>query len=368
MDITAAVVRKKSTPFVLEQLLLDDPRDNEVVVRLTATGICHTDLIVRDQYYPVPLPAVLGHEGAGIVERVGRRVTRVAKGDAVVMSFGWCGHCPRCLDGSPAYCDHMWPHNFGGKRPGDGSPTLHDATGAPVGGYFFSQSSFATHALGTETSVVPVPREAPLDYLGPLGCGLQTGAGAILNTLRPRAGDSVAVFGAGSVGLAGIMAAAIAGCGPVIAADINPARLELALALGATHAVDPGGTDPVAEIRRATGGGAACALETTGIPSVLRQAVDALCNRGVVGVIGAPPMGTEASFDVNDVLAHGKSIRGVVQGDSVSRRFIPVLAGLFAAGRFPIDRLVRFYDFRDINRAAADSEAGITIKPVLRFP
>lgn len=360
----AAIVYAKGQPFTIEEVELDTPRDNEVQVRIVGAGICHTDLIVRDQYYPVPLPAVLGHEGCGVVEQVGARVTKVQPGDHVVLTYLSCGACMNCQRGRPVYCLNLFPLNFGGARA-DGSATLH-CRGNVIHGAFFGQSSFGTYALATERNVVKVRKDVPLEILGPLGCGVQTGAGAVMNALRPEVGSSLVVFGSGSVGLSAIMAARVIGCTVIIAVDVKPARLALARELGATHTVNVGETDAIEEIRRITGGGAMYSLELTGSPQVLRQAVDVLIPTGVCGVIGAPPMGTEVSLDINTILL-GRTVRGIIEGDSVPDIFIPQLIDLYSQGRFPFDRLLTSYPFDQINQAAADSEHGETIKPILQF-
>jgi len=365
MQITAAVTPGKSQPFVIETIELEDPRPDEVRVKVVATGLCHTDLVVRDQYYPTPLPAVLGHEGAGIVDAVGTAVTKVKPGDPVVLSYKACGSCHSCKEGEQAYCLDLFAQNFAGRRSDGTSPLKRH--GEPIAGMFFAQSSFATFALAHETNVVKVRADAPLELLGPLGCGVQTGAGAVMNTLNPRAGSSIAIFGAGSVGLSAVMAAYTIGCTPIIAIDPNESRRELALDLGATHAIDPTADDPVAAIKAITGTGAFYSLETSSLPKVFRQAVDCLTLRGVCGLIGAAPLGTEASFDMNEIL-FGRTIRGVIEGDSVPDIFIPRLVELFMQGRFPLDRLTRKYPLEEINQAAADSEAGTTIKPILVMP
>lgn len=363
MKITAAVVREKEQPFSIEELDLEEPRADEILVRVVATGVCHTDLIVRDQYYPVPLPVVLGHEGAGVVEGIGEGITKVGPGDHVVLSYSYCGACVNCKQGQLGYCLDLFAQNFGGARP-DGSSAL-SQDGETVHGHFFSQSSFATHALATERNVVKVRRDVPLELLGPLGCGIQTGAGGVLNALHPRAGSSIAVFGAGAVGMSAVMAAFVAGCTSIIAVDVKPARLELARELGATHAINAAETDPVEEIQRITGGGANYSLETTALPEVFRQAVDSLTLTGVCGLIGAAPLGTEVSLDMNNIL-FGRTVRGIIEGDSVPDIFIPRLIDLYAQGRFPFDRLLRFYGLDEINQAAADSGEGTAMKPVLR--
>ncbi|HEX4409887.1 MAG TPA: NAD(P)-dependent alcohol dehydrogenase [Xanthobacteraceae bacterium] len=345
---------------------LEEPRPDEVLVRIVATGMCHTDLVIRDQVYPVPMPIVLGHEGAGIVERVGAAVRKVLPGDHVVLSFMSCGHCGRCAMGQPAYCEKGHPLCFGGTRE-DGSTAMRDTASTPVHDHFFGQSSFGTYALANERTVVKVPKDLPLERLGPLGCGVQTGAGAVMNALKIGPGASFAAFGSGSVGLSAIMAAKVVGATTVIAVDVIPSRLALAKELGATHTVNPTETDPIAAIRAATNGGADFALETTGLPAVVRLAVDALGTRGTCGIVGAAPIGTTGSFDMGGLMSPGKGIRGIIQGDSVPELFIPQLIELHRQGRFPFDRLLKFYSFDDINQAAADSETGVTIKPVLRM-
>jgi aryl-alcohol dehydrogenase len=201
--------------------------------------------------------------------------------------------------------------------------------------------------------------------MGPLGCGIQTGAGAIMNALKPGVGSSIAVFGAGSVGLSAIMAAKAVGCTQIIAVDMNDARLELARELGATHVINPASTNTLDKIRDISGGGVQFSLECTSHPKVLRQAVDCLRIPGVCGLVGAAPLGTEASLDMNTVL-FGRTLRGIIEGDSVPKVFIPQLIELWRAGRFPFDRLVKYYALEDINQAVADSESGVVLKPILK--
>jgi aryl-alcohol dehydrogenase len=365
-QIRAAVARETGKPLQFESASLEAPRDNEVLVRMVATGVCHTDMVVRDQQFQTPLPMILGHEGAGVVEQVGRNVTTVAVGDHVVLTYMYCGLCSPCATGHPAHCANMGQLNFGGGRL-DGSSSACDHHGGELHDHFFGQSSFATHAVASELNVVKVPKDVPLELLGPLGCGIQTGAGAVLNAMKVHAGSSFAAFGTGAVGLAAIMAARVAGATKIIAVDVNAARLSLALELGATHAINSRETDPVEEIRKLTGGGADFTLECSGRAAVLRQAIDSVGLLGTCGIVGATPQGTEASFNVNDVMIPGRRIMGIVQGDVVSRTFIPQLIELFQQGRFPFDRLVKFYTFDQVNEAMADSESGVTIKPILRF-
>jgi aryl-alcohol dehydrogenase len=362
--VKAAVVRQKSGPFELEEIRLDAPREHEVLVRIRGTGICHTDIVVRDQYFPTPLPAVLGHEGAGIVEQVGAAVTKVAPGDHVVLTYASCGVCANCQKGLYGYCPDLYARNFSGARP-DGSSPCCSAHGEKLGGYFFAQSSFGEFALATERNVVKVRRDVPIEIMGPLGCGIQTGAGAVMNALKPGAGSSIAVFGAGSVGLAAIMAARVVGCTTIIAIDVNPARLALAEELGATHTIDAADSDPVRWIASLTGGdGVQYSLECTGIPKVVRQAVDCLRLTGTCGVIGVAPLGTEVALDLNTIL-FGRNVRGIIEGDSIPDIFIPQLVDLWDQGRFPFDRLIRKYPLSQINEAVHASERGEVLKAIV---
>ncbi|MFB6892770.1 NAD(P)-dependent alcohol dehydrogenase [Kitasatospora sp. NPDC056327] len=369
----AAVVREAGGPFRLETVRLDGPRPDEVLVRIRAVGICHTDLSVRAGRTPAPLPAVLGHEGAGTVEAVGGAVTRVRPGDRVVLTFDSCGACPSCRTGRPVRCDHWGALNlFGGRRP-DGSATVRGTgrhRGAPLHGHFFGQSSFAGYALASERNAVPVPGPpVPFELLAPFGCGVQTGAGAVFNVLRPGPGDTLVVFGAGAVGLAAVLAARSTPAVRIVAVDLRPARLALARELGATDVVDAGAGDPVAAVRALTGGrGAEHTLETSGSVRALRQAVEALAVGGTCGVVGAPPAGSEVALDVPGLLAGAPRIVGVNQGASVPERFLPALVDLFRAGRLPVDRLVRTYPFADVEEAAAAAGAGEAVKPVLMLP
>ncbi|MGH3697362.1 MAG: NAD(P)-dependent alcohol dehydrogenase [Pseudonocardiaceae bacterium] len=366
---TAAVARGIDEPFQLIDIRLDEPRPHEVLVRITAVGMCHTDLSVRAGHTPFPLPAVLGHEGAGVVERVGHAVRSVTEGDQVVISFDSCGMCLACETGRPVQCAHWEPLNLLGGSRLDGSPTM-ASVGAhadqPLHGCFFGQSSFATLALASERNVVKVPPAAPLELLGPLGCGVQTGAGAILNVLKPTPGSTVAVFGGGAVGLSAALAAQLTGATRIVVVDIVPCRLALARELGVTDIVDARADDPVRAIFDLTGGaGAEYTLETSGVTRVLRQAVDALAVDGYCGVVGAPPSGSEASLDVPQMLARSSHIVGINQGASVPRQFIPALIELHLKGRLPFERFIRTFPFTDIEQAAQAALTGDVVKPVL---
>jgi aryl-alcohol dehydrogenase len=356
---------ERSGRWSLEELELVDPAPHEVVVRVVASGICQTDVHARDGYFPVPWPAVYGHEGTGIVERVGAAVKAVAPGDHVIMASPGCGECANCREGYEAYCARAREIKLSGVRM-DGSIALRRGD-QPVHGSFFQQSSFATMALAIEGNVIRVARDAPLDVLAAFPCGVNTGAGAVMNVLKARAGDSFAVFGAGTVGLAGLMAAKLAGCDPIIAVDVFENRLALARELGATHVVDGKRNDVAAEVRRlAGGGGVKLSLEAAGVPAALRAAVDALAPRGVCCLVGSARGGVEAPIDMA-TLQQGRVVRGCIQGETVVQEFLPRLVELHRAGQLPVDRLIRRYEFAAINEAVADMLSGKTIKAVLEI-
>ncbi len=367
-NVKAAVARQVGGPLSIETLHLDDLRPDEARVRLVASGVCHTDAIVRDGVYPTPQPAVLGHEGAGIVEAVGDAVRSVQPGDHVILSTAHCGDCDSCKGGEPMYCDVLGPMNFGGRRTADGSTALRTEDGEEVSSHFFGQSSFATHANVSASSLVPIPSDVPLESVAFFGCGMQTGAGAILNELKPEAGSSVAVSGSGAVGLAAVMAARVAGATTIIATDLHDERLELAKELGATHGINPSKVDVVEEMKAITGGrGVNYILDTTAIPAVLQQLADALSIRGTLALVGAAEAGTEVPFEIGGSLLKGWTFKTIIEGSAVPQRFIPQLVELFQQGRFPADKLVKTYGLEDINQAFEDSASGATVKPVIVY-
>ncbi|MBG6094218.1 NAD(P)-dependent alcohol dehydrogenase [Nocardioides luteus] len=361
----AAVVESAGAPFTVGEVELDALRPDEILVRMVAAGLCHTDLGVASGGLPFPLPGVLGHEGAGVVEEVGSGVRSLVPGDQVLLSFSSCGTCGRCRDGHPAYCDVWLPANLiGGARMDGTSPVRRK--GEPVGGHFFGQSSFSRLAVVDERSAVRVGPEADLSLLAPLGCGVQTGVGAVWNVLAPRPGSSVVVLGVGAVGLSAVMAARLTPATRIIAVDRVAERLELAHELGATDVVDAGQVGDLAGALTELTGGADGVVETTGNPGVLRHGIDALAPRGTAVIVGAPPFGTEVGIDVNAMLA-GKRVVGLTLGDAETRTLIPALARLVVDGRLPLERLVRHYPFEEIQTAVADMVSGATVKPVLTF-
>lgn len=366
--VTAAVVREPGGKFNVEDLELDDIRPNEVRVRVVAVGVCHTDVALRDAVYPIPMPVVLGHEGAGVVEAVGRNVTKVDVGDHVVLSVAYCGHCLPCLTGDMAYCGNGFAENFGGRRTLDGTSSLTSGLGEVVSSHFFGQSSFSTYANVVESSLVLVDRDLPLEKIAFLGCGMQTGAGSILNELRPPAGSSVAIAGTGAVGHAAVMAARASGCTTIIAIDRHQNRVELAQELGATHGVHGQAEEAPEELQRITGGrGVDFILNTTDSPQAVGNLANALAIRGTLATVAAMAPGTEVSFEAGGSLLKGWNFRTIVQGSSVPQQMVPRLIELWKRGQFPIDKLVKTYDFADINTAFDDSASGAVLKPLLVF-
>jgi len=309
-----------------------------------------------------PMPSTC----AGIVEEVGDSAISVAPGDHVVLAAAYCGHCKRCRNGQMAYCENSMAADFGGRRA-DAATSLRKEDEV-ISSHFFGQSSFATYANVVEESVARVDKDIPLEHLGPLGCGVNTGAGTVLNELEPEIGSSLVVFGTGAVGSAAVMAAQVADCAIIVAVDIHDSRLELARELGATHVINSKTEDVAERLREITeGAGVDDVVDTTGIPALLRQAADALGVRGTVALVGAAKPGTEVAFEVGASLVKGWIFKTVVQGSSVPRVFIPRLIQLWKAGRFPFEKLVGDYRLEDINQGFEDSKSGKTIKPVIIF-
>lgn len=366
LSIEAAVCIPGQGLLEIATLELSPPAAGEVLVRIAAAGLCHTDIAMIDGARPggpVDAPIVLGHEGSGHVVAIGEDVQGIAVGDPVVLSFRSCGACASCARDHSGYCEHFLPLNFTGRRM-DGTVGL-SRDGAPVLSEFFGQSSFATHAVVAASSVVKVDPSVDLALLGPLGCGFQTGAGAVLNVLRPAAGSSFLLLGAGSVGLAALMAARISGCGTIIAVDRDPDRLDMTLSLGATHVLPAPVDDLPSAVAAITGRGADAALDTTGNGDLVAAAFASLAPWGRCGYVGIRT--PEVTLSSGQFM-RGCTLHGVMEGDSNPVEFIPALIAHYQAGRFPMDRLVQFYPFAHINDAIADMRAGRTIKPVVLFP
>jgi len=358
--ITAAVSRGTGDAPTLEQLEQEEPRAGELRVRLVATGICHTDLHEHPGRH-APQPIVLGHEGAGVVDKLGEGVRGFAVGDHVILSGNSCGQCPSCLHNRPTYCDLAMPLCFGGQRL-DTSTAL-SCGDERIHSHFFGQSSFASHAIVPERTAVKMDKDLPLEKLGPLGCGVVTGAGGVIEALKVGFGDTIAVFGVGGVGLSAVMAARLVGARRIVAVDLMPERLELARELGATDTVLASEDGVAGKVRAVTGRGVDFTFNTTTVPDVHSWALEALAMNGTAGFVAAP-RGTWTP-QMFAMLAGGRQLRGILGGDAHPGLFIPRLVEFWRQGRFPFDRMLTFYPFAEIARAFADAHSGKAIKPVL---
>ena len=363
IDTTAAVLRSPDGAYALEPVTLRDLRADEVLVRIVGAGMCHTDVLPRTPGFIAATPIITGHEGSGVVEAIGDGVDDISVGDHVVLSFASCGACDNCRGGSPAYCDTFMVRNLYGREL-DGSATATDADGNQVGARWFGQSSFARHAITTARNTVVVDQDLPLELLGPLGCGIQTGAGSVLVALDVQPGSSISVFGAGAVGLAAVMAAKVAGATTIIAVDLQSARLELALELGATHVLRGDSADLAAQITAISEGGVRSSFDTTGVPSVITTALATTRMNGSCGLVGVQ----QGNLDLDGTILVGKTVIGILEGSADPKTFIPRMIELWRAGEFPFDRLIETFPMSAINEAEASSLSGGTIKPVLLPP
>lgn len=364
MEITAAVARVPGAPFDVETLHLDAPRPDEVLVKLVGVGLCHTDLGARDGVMPVSLPAVFGHEGAGIVQAVGVDVRSVKPGDRVVVSFRSCGQCHNCARDLPSYCSQTVSMNYVGTRM-DGTRALRKSE-ERVSSNFFGQSSFASHCLTYERNLVPVGEEVNLEIAGPLACGILTGAGSIMNALACRAGSSLLITGCGTVGMGALLAAKAVGLGRIVVVELHESRRALALALGADHALDPAEGGFAKKAREILPAGFDHLLDSTGRPDVICEGLSALGALGTCGLVGVPPsLDSVLPVALMPLLGGGITIKGIVLGDANPHLLIPKLLRLHREGRFPYDRLIKRYSLSQINEAVDDHHAGRTIKAVL---
>jgi aryl-alcohol dehydrogenase len=362
---TAAVARIPHADFSIERLTVGQPQEGEVLVRIAGVGLCHTDLVFRDQFIPYPLPAVLGHEGAGVIEALGEGVSGLAIGDRVVVGFSSCGTCPRCDEGVLSYCRTFVSLNYAGARL-DGSTALGD-DGERVSSHFFGQSSFASHAIVRARNVVKVGEtSAALELLGPLGCGFQTGAGGVMRSLACPAGSSIAIFGGGPVGLAAVMGAVIQNCATIILVEPIESRRAIALELGATHVIDPATGEVAAAIRAIETAGVDFVFDSTGNIGVIEAGIASLGSHGAIGLVGVPKQADAAvSVNIAQLMTFGLRVIGIIEGDSDPRTFIPELLAHHTAGRFPFDRLIKTFPLSDINAAIAAQARGDCIKAVL---
>lgn len=363
MKIRAALIKKAREPFQIEEIDLGAPLSNEVMVKIVACGVCHTDEVAQQQFIPVPLPAVFGHEGCGIIQEIGSGVSNLKKGDHVCFSFGFCGECSNCLSAKPFICKEFNHINFGGVMP-DGTKRL-SQNGQKISS-FFGQSAFATYTVVNQNSVIKVDSDIDLALTAPLGCGIQTGAGTILNRLHPEFSSSIVIFGCGTVGMSAIMAAKIVGCATIIAIGGNDNSLILAKELGATHTINRKDCDDVVrKVKEITSGGANYAIDTSGVPEFVRKALACVGYGGTAVVLGATG---DLTINVQkELMGDGKSLVGIIEGDSIPKLFIPKLLTYYKSGKFPFDKLIAYYDFKDINQAFEDSHNGKVIKAVLKM-
>ncbi|MGM9924055.1 MAG: NAD(P)-dependent alcohol dehydrogenase [Bacillus sp. (in: firmicutes)] len=364
MKVKAAVVHQVDAPYELEELeLQDDLRHDEVLVKVVASGICHSDEALRVGDARYSFPAVLGHEGAGIIEKVGSAVQNFAVGDQVVMAYNYCGACPNCRIGRPSSCKDWTTLNMSGVRT-DGKPVFTKLDGTPVSN-FFTQSSFATHTITNVNNLIKVEPDTDLRLVGPLGCGFLTGAGTVVNGLKPKVGNSIVIFGTGAVGLGALMMAKIQGCSTIIAVDIHDSRLETAKSLGATHTINSRNEDLLERVYEITDHtGTDFSIDTTGVGHVMKSSIEVLNTLGVAAPIAVTPNSLELNPFTGLVLKN-RTIKGVLMGDSIPQFSIPQLIHYYKEGTFAFDKLLSFYPFEDINQASADSNSGKTIKPVL---
>ena len=357
---TAAIVWEPGGELTLEPVELDALQNHELLVRIEACGICHTDVKFQER---LELPAVFGHEGTGTVEAVGNSVKGISPGDRVVLSYPWCGTCPSCEHEEPYRCESIPELKFGGQRP-DGSKPVR-LNGKEITSAFFQQSSFATRAVVAEKTVVPVNTDQPPEMLAALPCGVQTGAGAVLNTFNVQAGESLVIFGVGAVGLSSVMAGELVGANPIIAIDMVQSRLDLAMDLGADYAFIASDPDLLDRIAAIMPRGTNYALDCSATVPALRNAIEVIGQGGKVGIFSAPPPGQMFEFTTRGLFEKVGSLHGIVHGFSVPQKFIPELIRYQEEGRFPYEKLVTTYKFEDINQAMADAESGTAVKPVL---
>ena len=357
----AAVAWDDARALRVETCGVPVPGAGEVLVRIAACGICHTDLGAAKKRLNTPLPRILGHEGAGVVEAVGPGVGALQPGDHVILSYLWCGACETCLAGHPYYCMQARSLNFGGEGTSQKGVACREGT---VGIGFFGQSSFAHFALATERNAVKIDPATPWEIAAAAGCGVQTGAGTVLNVLKPLAGQNIAIFGAGTVGLAAVMAAKIAGCRHIVAIDVHQSRLDLAAAVGATGLVVSTG-NVAADVRAVAGNRLDFAIDTTGVPEIVAAMVDALAPLGRAACVAAPNFGAPYHFNSTQLLVKGITLVGVLQGQSIASEFLVRLLDYWKAGQLPIDRIINTFDFEDIGSALRSLENGAIVKPVL---
>ena len=330
---TSLILKEVGQPFVLATVQLSELRPDEALVEIHATGICHTDLSCQDGTLPVSFPAILGHEGAGVVLETGSDIKHVKPGDKVLLSLNHCQKCQNCRAEHPHYCAESMPRNFSGRRL-DGTATISLSGGGEdsnkdVFSSFFGQSSFGRHAVVAASSMIKVPPETDLALFAPLGCGVSTGVGSILNTLNVQAGDSVAIFGVGSVGLSAVMGAKLRNASTIIAVDLSDDRLEAAKKLGATHLLNAGRDNVVERVKESTSSiGVSYAVDCTGVASVIGRMMDCLKVRGRAAQVGIGPAESTAPINIFNHIVRGQEFSGCAGGDTFPNRVCSQLTSL----------------------------------------
>lgn len=358
----AAVVYEPEGKFSIEDVELDDLHPGEAYVRIEAVGVCHTDMNMQ---FLLGMPAVVGHEGTGVVEEVAPDVEYVKPGDRVIISWPTCGVCPKCLVGRIDLCERQFPLNFGGRRA-DGTQTI-KFKGEFIHGSYFQQSSFATYSVVPVSSLVKVEDDIPAEVRAALPCGIMTGAGAVVNAFAMGPKDDLVVFGAGAVGLSAIMAAKVSGVYPLVAVDVHQQRLDLALELGATHAFNARDDDVVAGLQGLRPAGFRYVIDTSAKQSSLTTAAQCVASGGAFGVVAVPEPQVPDFSIATLLFPKGVRLQFILAGSSTPRLFIPQMLEWYKLGRFPVDRLVKTFAFEQINEAWGESAAGRVVKPVLLF-
>ncbi|KDE06914.1 hypothetical protein MVLG_02802 [Microbotryum lychnidis-dioicae p1A1 Lamole] len=367
----ALLLKGVHEPFVLSDVSVDDPRAGEVLVQLVASGICQSDLSVQNGVLPGQFPSCVGHEGSGIVKATGEGVTHLQEGDSVLLSFNFCSQCRSCHAQKGSQCK-MWPLlNFGLQRASEGQQHFAEEikTGEKVKGFFFGQSSFSGYTLAAANSCIKVDADTDeLALLAPLGCGIQTGAGAVLKVLKPEPTSSIGVWGLGGVGISAICASSSLKVRNIIAIDIIPTRLSIALECGATHAINASTEDVQARIKEITQGEMLdYAVEASGVKACMYAAWSFLAHGGKLCQIGVFPKGTEVSLDINATQVRHLTFIGNVEGASHPPVFIPQLIELRKAGYLPLEKFSKQFALADHEEAFKAIKNGSVIKPILRF-
>jgi Zn-dependent alcohol dehydrogenase len=364
MQTRAAVVHE-TNHLSVETIQLDPPGETEVLIQVRAAGVCHSDLhTLRGELRAVP-PLVLGHEGAGIVEQVGSRVTHVKPGDPVLVNWLPADNtCPTCLSGHPNLCERFPKTIFQGKLP-SGSSRLHTLDGAPIGHYLGS-STMSEYIVVDEAGAIPIPPDVPFDIAAIIGCAVATGVGAVMNTAKASAGSSAAVIGCGGVGLSAIVGCRLAGCHPIIAIDMVESKFDLACKLGATHALNAGDGQMIKTLRTLTNGGPDYVFDTVGSPVTIGQALVAVRPAGTAVIAGLHAAKLDAPISAGALVMQNKRLLGSFAGSIRPHVDLPKLVELYRAGRLPLKEMItRHYSLDRVAEAFADMQAGTVARGVI---